>query len=72
VALDSNSLPGEGLGCNNQFPSSGFNFSWNGSIDDMRVYNRALSGPEVQALFLSTSSSSSSVAATSTVKRRHY
>jgi hypothetical protein len=72
VPLDPSALPGEGLGCNNQFPASAFNFSWNGSIDDMRVYDRALSAPEVQALFQSTISSSNPATATGSVKLSHY
>jgi len=51
VPLDAGYLPGIGLGGNNAFPNSGFNFSWNGAIDDMRVYNRALSASEVQSLY---------------------
>ena len=51
LPLDATALPGIGLGCNNDFPNSGYDFSWNGAIDDMRVYNRSLSASEVQALY---------------------
>jgi len=51
VLLDATALPGIGLGANNDFPNSGYDFSWNGAIDDMRIYNRSLSASEVQALY---------------------
>ncbi len=51
VALDPTANPGIGIGMNNDFPVSGTRYGWNGEIDDVRVYNRALSAGEVQALY---------------------
>jgi hypothetical protein len=51
VPLDPTALPGVGIGVNNAFPTSAYNMGWNGEIDDLRVYNRALSSAEVQALY---------------------
>lgn len=51
VPLDAGSLPGIGIGTNNSFPASGYNMGWNGTISDLRVYNRALSDNEVLTLY---------------------
>lgn len=51
VPLDPSSNPGIGIGNNNAFPVSSYNYGWNGEIDDVRVYNRALSAAEVLALY---------------------
>jgi len=49
--LDPTAHPGIGIDCNNDFPNSSFNFSFNGAVDDVRVYNRQLSDAEVLALY---------------------
>ncbi|MGO8669788.1 MAG: LamG-like jellyroll fold domain-containing protein [Capsulimonadaceae bacterium] len=49
--LDPNAKPGIGIGCNNDFPYSAYNFSFDGAIDDVRIYDRALSASEVQNLY---------------------
>ncbi len=41
---------GVGIGTNNGFPNSRYNFGWNGIINDLRIYNRALGMGEVQEL----------------------
>jgi len=51
VPLDSGSQPGTGIGNVNAFPSSAFNFAWDGTIDDVRIYSRALSASEVLKLY---------------------
>ena len=42
---------GVGIGTNNGFPNSRYNFGWDGIINDLRIYNRALTSVEVQSLF---------------------
>ena len=54
VPLDPTQNPGIGIGTNNNFPNDFYNMGWNGVISDLRVYNRALSGAEVQALYNQT------------------
>ena len=54
VPLDPTQNPGIGIGTNNNFPNDGYNMGWNGSIADLRVYSRALSAAEVQALYNQT------------------
>jgi len=49
--LDATAKPGIGILCNNDFPNSAYNFSFNGIVDDVRVYNRALSASEVVTLY---------------------
>jgi len=49
--LDPSSNPGTGIGTNNAFPVSSYNYCWNGEIDDMRIYNRSLNAAEALALF---------------------
>jgi len=51
VPLDPTQNPGIGIGTNNNFPNDFYNMAWNGAISDLRVYNRALSAAEVQALY---------------------
>ena len=51
VPLDPASNPGVGIGTNNSFPDSYVNYGFNGAIDDLRIYNRALAASEVQALY---------------------
>ena len=51
VPLDPASNPGVGIGTNNSFPNSYVNYGFNGAINDLRVYNRALTRSEVQALY---------------------
>ena len=51
VPLNPTALPGIGIGTNNAFPNSAYNMGWNGAISDIRVYNRAISSAEVQALY---------------------
>jgi len=51
VPLSSDGFPGIGIGTNNGFPHSAYNEAWNGAISDMRVYNRAITAAEVQALY---------------------
>ncbi len=51
VPLDPTANPGIGIGTNNDFPVSSYNYGWDGEINDVRVYNRALSPAEVQALY---------------------
>ena len=51
VPLDPSANPGIGIGTSNAFGVSGTNEGWNGEISDLRVYNRALTGTEVSALY---------------------
>jgi len=51
VPLDPAYHPGVGIGTNNSFPDSSVNYGFNGAIDDVRIYNRALTASEVQALY---------------------
>lgn len=51
VPLDPTSNPGIGIGTNNAFPVSSYRYCWDGEINDLRVYNRALSASEAQALY---------------------
>ena len=51
VPLDPTQNPGIGIGTNNNFPNDFYNMGWNGSISDLRIYNRPLSAGEVQALY---------------------
>ncbi|MDR3688283.1 MAG: LamG domain-containing protein [Fimbriimonas sp.] len=55
VPLDPAQSPGIGIGTNNNFPNDFYNMGWNGAIADLRVYDRALSATEVQALYNQTS-----------------
>lgn len=51
VALVDNAHAGIGIGTNNEFQKSCYNFGWNGIINDLRIYNRAISGAEVSGLY---------------------
>lgn len=51
VELAAGEHPGIGIGTNNGFPESSYNMGWNGVIDDLRVYNRALTPSEVAKLY---------------------
>jgi hypothetical protein len=51
VALEETAVPGIGIGTNNQFQKSVFHFGWDGVINDLRVYNRAILPNDVQALY---------------------
>jgi len=51
VPLSNSGFPGIGIGTNNGFPHSAYNQAWNGAISDIRVYNRAITPAEVQALY---------------------
>jgi len=51
VPLDPTQNPGIGIGTNNNFPNDGYNMGWNGVIDDLRVYNRAITASEVAQLY---------------------
>lgn len=54
VPLDPTQNPGIGIGTNNNFPNDFYNMGWNGAISDLRVYNRAISAGEVQAIYSQT------------------
>jgi len=54
VPLDPTQNPGIGIGTNNNFPNDFYNMGWDGTISDLRVYNRPLSAAEVQALYNQT------------------
>jgi hypothetical protein len=49
--LDPNSNPGIGIGFNQGYPKSPYHMGFNGVIGDVRIYDRALSQEEVQALY---------------------
>ena len=51
VPLDPAFSPGVGIGTSNSFPDGYVNYGFNGAIDDLRVYNRALTTSEVLALY---------------------
>ncbi len=51
VPLAQNANAGVGIGTNNQFQNSMYNFGWDGIINDLRVYNRALSRREIERLY---------------------
>ena len=51
VPLVDNAKPGIGIGTNNSFPTSIYNYGWKGVISDLRIYNRALAPAEVVALY---------------------
>ena len=51
VPMDPTQNPGIGIGTNNSFPNDFYNMGWNGAISDLRIYNRAISADEVQALY---------------------
>lgn len=52
ITLDASSHPGIGIACNNDYPNSAVNYSLTGVVDDVRVYNRALSASDITALYL--------------------
>lgn len=49
--LDSSQHAGIGIGNANGFPDGIYNWGLNGILDDVRMYDRALSASEVQALY---------------------
>ncbi len=51
VALVEGQNAGIGIGTNNYFQKSRYHFGWNGVIDDLRIYNRAISPADVQTLY---------------------
>lgn len=51
TTLDSTQHPGIGIGCNNDYPNSSFNYAMKGVIDDMRVYTRAMNSVDVAELY---------------------
>ena len=50
-ALVANEHGGIGIGTNNGFPKSRYNFGWNGIINDLRIYDRSLSAGEIITLY---------------------
>jgi len=42
---------GIGIGTNNGFPKGRYNFGWDGVINDLRIYDRALTIGEIQTLY---------------------
>jgi hypothetical protein len=51
LPLDPTQNPGIGIGTNNNFPNDFYNMGWNGEISDLRIYNRAITAAEVQAIY---------------------
>ena len=51
VELDPAQNPGIGIGNSGAFPNTSYNFPFPGSIDEMSLYNRALTAAEVQNLY---------------------
>jgi len=51
VSLVADQKPGIGIGTNNAFPESKYNYGWNGVVNDLRIYDRPLTAIEVQELY---------------------
>ena len=60
--LDANSNPGIGIGNHGGYPITPHNFPLNGLIDELSVYNRALTSEEVQGIYNSGSEGKINVA----------